>query len=391
MARYRFYYDESEHSREINKKTITADEFYDGFVVAIVGWKEDYEPALEERYLAFEKRFLSPNSKELKSTAISRKQLQYGFRSLNKENLALIEGLLEILDEQTLLYYSYTSKVEFLVKQLFGSPRNFQYLDPDLMLYSITKALVTYMPTEVLASLDKSTRDMFDAIHSFLIKRIEADRRNEKLKFSEIEQFAAILNTMKTSDPPRTIKWDYTMPLEGFLAYLGEREIGNYALIIDKEESTAETAKALGLRSVCERDSKDCFGIRIADMIAGLVAKLMKAIRNDLKYTDMESTVNKSLLDESWFTIDDRRLELYKSFRKVLKENDRSWFKACAGAYSDDLVLLMSLLDYFNEYESAEELSKHQGMHGELFNALACQELCEHFGKMGWAQIPHLS
>lgn len=388
MTRYRFYYDESEHSRVINRKTIIDSGFYDGFVVAITGWEEDFDPALEERYLSFERQFLSPSSEELKSTTINPKQLQHGFVSLNKTNLTLIEGLLSILDEQTLLYYSYASKIEFLVRQLFRSTRNFLYLDPDSMVYSITKTLVAYKPVEVLESLNEGPEKTLESIRSFLIKRIGIDRENERLKFSEIERFSVILNTLNAADPPQNINWDYTLPLEGFSTYLRERNIDDYVLTIDKEATTADTAKNLGLHHVQEGDSKLFFGIRIADMVAGLIAKLMKAIRKDLKYPNEESTVEKNLLNERWFAIDDRRLALYKSLHRVLKENDQSWFKACTGAYSDDLVVLLSLVDYFNGYESAKELSEHYGMHGVLLNTLACQQLSDHFGNMGWPQVP---
>ena len=48
----------------------------------------------------------------------------------------------------------------------------------------------------------------------------------------------------------------------------------------------------------------------------------------------------------------------------------------------------MSLVDYFDEYESAEELLEHREMHKEWFNTLTCQELRDHFGNMGWPLIP---
>ena len=53
MANIKFYYDETEHSRSLNLKTITADEFYDGFVTTIVGWDKARELELEKRYRAF--------------------------------------------------------------------------------------------------------------------------------------------------------------------------------------------------------------------------------------------------------------------------------------------------------------------------------------------------
>lgn len=41
--KYNFYYDETEHSRKINFKTITADNYYDSFITAIVGWNDNME------------------------------------------------------------------------------------------------------------------------------------------------------------------------------------------------------------------------------------------------------------------------------------------------------------------------------------------------------------
>lgn len=72
MPDYNFYYDESQHSRSLNLETIKADEFYDGFVVAIVGWDSQRESDLAAQYCEFEKKYLSPNAKELKSTGLKR-------------------------------------------------------------------------------------------------------------------------------------------------------------------------------------------------------------------------------------------------------------------------------------------------------------------------------
>lgn len=79
MANIKFYYDETEHSRSLNLKTITADEFYDGFVTAIVGWDEARESELEKKYRAFEEGYRSPQATELKSTALAKKQSGMAF------------------------------------------------------------------------------------------------------------------------------------------------------------------------------------------------------------------------------------------------------------------------------------------------------------------------
>ena len=118
MAKCKFYYDETEHSRSLSLSTVTADEFYDGFVVAVVGWDENCEEEPERRYLAFEERYRSPGAVELKSTALAKKQFRYGFRSLTKANVHLIHDFLDLFDEGMFVYCSFSSKVEHLMYRL---------------------------------------------------------------------------------------------------------------------------------------------------------------------------------------------------------------------------------------------------------------------------------
>ena len=91
MSKYKFYYDESEHSRRITQNTIQNENYYDNFVTVIVGWKEGNEQEVFRKYMEFEKKYGDGN--ELKSTIIKPKQLEYGFASLNKRNVQLINDL----------------------------------------------------------------------------------------------------------------------------------------------------------------------------------------------------------------------------------------------------------------------------------------------------------
>lgn len=43
MDTYKFYYDESEHSRKINYNTVTVPNYYDNFVTVVVGWAKGKE------------------------------------------------------------------------------------------------------------------------------------------------------------------------------------------------------------------------------------------------------------------------------------------------------------------------------------------------------------
>ena len=55
--RYNFFYDETEHSRKINYQTVTANNYYDNFITAIVGWSSDEDENIAEKYLAFESKY----------------------------------------------------------------------------------------------------------------------------------------------------------------------------------------------------------------------------------------------------------------------------------------------------------------------------------------------
>ena len=83
MGKFNFYYDESEHSRKINHKTITAENYSDSFIAVIVGWLSENQASLYERYGTFEEKYQHRQSDgELKSNTIKQSQLKSGFASL---------------------------------------------------------------------------------------------------------------------------------------------------------------------------------------------------------------------------------------------------------------------------------------------------------------------
>lgn len=57
MSKYKFYYDESEHSRKINYNTTTAKNYYDNFITAIIGFSNDREIDIYKKYADFEEKY----------------------------------------------------------------------------------------------------------------------------------------------------------------------------------------------------------------------------------------------------------------------------------------------------------------------------------------------
>lgn len=386
MKNYNFYYDESEHSRKINHKTITADNYYDNFIAVIIGWHSENEADLFRRFDAFEEKYKHRQSNgELKSTTIKQNQLKKGFSSLNNNNICLLEDFFSFFDEKIFIYYAVISKVEYIVRQLFEEYKNDLIVDMDAMKYSIVKALIVYQPKEIMSGLYENTDELVTLLRNFFLAQIEKDKVNELLKQKEIENFIQILMFLDDVSTIRNIDWNYDISFIGFKNYLDEKSIENYSLTIDKEGENGNTAKAaeqVGLCAISEVDSLSSSGIRIADMLAGVISKLLKALHNTLKYSLPEEQVHKKILDKSWFMVKERQLMLYKKLYNVLVELNNGWYKAFAGTYSDDLIVLIALLGFMNHFETVEAVQGKIDMQGEYFNAYACKCLSDYHERM---------
>lgn len=194
MSKYNFYYDESEHNRKINYKTVSASNYYDNFVTMIVGWSVEKDDILQ-RHAAFETKYADRKDRngEIKSTMLQQKQFKYGFASLNRQNIQFVNDFLSLFDEDIHIYFSVSSKIEYLVLQVFQWYRNSFLIDADLMKYSITKALVTYRPQKPIKCLYESPEDFLKELKKFFRDRIEYNKNNPELKQAETMAFQEVL------------------------------------------------------------------------------------------------------------------------------------------------------------------------------------------------------
>ena len=104
---YSFFYDETEHSRKINIQTVTADNYYDNFSTAIIGWKKENEDIIIKQYEAFEEKYTyRKKNGELKSQTMKQKDLKYGFATLNNHTIGFYEDLLLTFNQNTVTYIS---------------------------------------------------------------------------------------------------------------------------------------------------------------------------------------------------------------------------------------------------------------------------------------------
>lgn len=378
MNKYKFYYDESSHSRKINLDTVNAENYYDNFIVSVVGWKEEKEKDIFEKYEAFEAKYADRKSKgELKSQTLKQNQFKYGFASVNKSNAVFLKDYFSVFNEDTFLYLAITSKIEYIIAQIFDNYENSFIFDADLMKYSIVKALLMYRPVEIIEGVFVNTGELVEALKNFFENRILINQKNESLKQTETAAFTEILLVLKDIHEEKNLEWNYDMPFVGLKKYLVERSISEFSLIIDKEgenEKTLNCAKKVGFYNAIERDSKDSMGVRVADMFAGILLKLLVGIHEALRYNSAEEQLQKKVLSKEWFTLRPDQLELYKKLYYIVCVMNDAWYKTYSGRYSDDLVVLVALLRYMNGFCSVEEI-KAQGIEkqGEYFNAYACK------------------
>lgn len=382
-----FYYDESEHSRKINHSTVVSGNYYDNFVITIVGWRTEDESSIFQRYLEFEEKHSDRKSNgELKSATLKTKQLKNGLASLSSDNVAFIHDFLDVFDKRIFLYFSVTSKIEYIVNQLFLNYKNSVFVDADALKYSIVKAIVMYRPQEIISGMYENTGELVQLLKAFFHKRIAANRANTKLKRHETSAFSQIVRLLEDINEHRDINWNYQIAFDGFKKYLLEKNISKYALFIDKEGDDSDTLKAakqVGLSPVTEVDSKEHVGVRMADMLAGIISKLLKSLHTELQYDSFEDGVNKKILGEKWFELNDRQLYLYKRLLHVICRLNNMWYKAFSGNYSDDLIAIISLLDYMSSYRTIDDVRAiDKKMHGEYFNTLVCERLAKHYDDM---------
>lgn len=380
--KYNFYYDESEHSRSIGFKTVTAENFYDNFITVIVGWKSQDEQRIQEQYCEFEQKYIDRHpDKELKSETIQPKQLRFGFASTAKGNIAFFDDFLSLFSDDIHIYISTFSKVEYIVNQLFKDYKNSLLFDMDMMRYSIIKALVIYKPRELVDAIYNNPENIVDAMKAFFEDRIEKNKTNPSLKERETESFAQILLVLDDVKPIDCIEWDYTPPFVGFRHFLDENSISDYTLTIDREgehQKTVLAARKANLKNVDDEDSDNHFGIRMADMLAGMLGKLMKSLCKNLHPTNPD-VVEKTILPTEWFDLSDTQLDLYKKLHHIVCELNNAWYKSYVGKYADDLVCTNALLNFMHHFTNTEEIKLKLDMQGEYFNAYACEALSEDY------------
>ena len=252
--------------------------------------------------------------------------------------------------------------------------------------YSLIKAINIYRPKKVIEAIYNESDNFLFVLREFLIDKIRQNEANMPLKEAENRAFTEILIFIDEAYKVRKLDWSYENGFIGFKKYLKELGVESFTIVIDREgnkENTLNAANRVGLEQVVDGDSKEYFGIRMADMFAGLMSKMMKELSTALIPIDVNNYTQKCLLDEKWFVLSERQLSLYKKMYHIVWEVNNAWYKFFAGIYADNLTVFTSILAFMNHFVDAEEIRNGDyRMQPEYFNAYVCKRLLEEYARM---------
>ena len=98
------------------------------------------------------------------------------------------------------------------------------------MEYSMTKAILTYKPENVLKAIYEETDSklIVKELVKFFQERIEYDKGNYELKEMEINAFTQIVWILESVQQVKQIEWNYDISFEGLKLFLVENNIDDY-------------------------------------------------------------------------------------------------------------------------------------------------------------------
>ena len=191
VMKYLFFYDESEHSRKITHKTVSASNFALDFVAAVIGYTKSSSEKIEKYYSVIEEKYRKVFCvDELKSTIIAKKKYKNGFASFNKNDIDLIEDITDFcLSKDLKIYVTIQNKIHYLIVQILNNYHISLFFDADAMSYSVTKLICMYKPQEVIDAIYKKDISFVVELKKFCLELLEHNgnaihkgRENEILK-----------------------------------------------------------------------------------------------------------------------------------------------------------------------------------------------------------------
>lgn len=387
-----FFFDESFHSRKINKQTIEDKGFFDNYVMTGIGCLRKDLHKNEILYKQFEEKhkekFSIKENDELKSKIVKKDQYKYGIKSFNKKSLELYKDFWELMNESDYIYYiCVISKLEYILTQF--NYNIWGVRDYRSFVYSIVKAVNVYRPKEVLKALFEENDLLLEELISFLKRKI-TENENNPIKVKENISFKECIVILEEINRENVnYKWDYSSIFIGFKKLVNELLVNHIRIVIDKEgnpnDNTARACKNERFKNVIETDSKKSITLRCTDLMCGFISKMMRAIYEDTKTSDAEEYRERKILDKNWFEINEEQFLLYKNIAKYFKKYAKYYWSTYISIYFDSFFQFIDLIYYFDEFNNFTDFNCiDSNSHRERYNAFIIKHIRGKFKEHGW-------
>lgn len=250
----------------------------------------------------------------------------------------------------------------------------------DNIFYSLVKYLViddlNHNFRNILFNEDAKTKNILDVLK----KELQAfSERNKNIdnRAGQVKLFNEIVYIIKKYPIPYsmhqndTFKYTFdqlTYGLELDLLTLNgtENGTGKHHLFPD-DDAPVDAFKEIEFLSVEDSvKSEDTPGVRMADILAGLIAKILVPLNMDLS-RDKADLNNIKKLPKEWFEMTDLSLTVIKKLQRLIFSRQ---YQIIHGVYGDHYVALHSYVDFISQFENVEEIKQQKDIVNEFHNYL---------------------
>lgn len=402
------YYDETFHDRKITNKKETLN-IYQGnlndlFVSFFLTLNEDNNNMLKNDFNEWENKvreFLKLDSNiELKGSTLIRGKKQYksGLSTFLKQSVEKYTNLFRILNSSHCKYQiNIYSKTEYLINTVFDNA----YIPDNAIIenfhYSLIKFLNTYRDPRIINAFfssgdsQKPIREYQRSIKKILPKI--KDLKRTQREYIALKDMLKILNKTVLQNKyleDGKIKWNYSIQVNGYNKLINSLSIlkEDICFYPDNGSGLIPYINKKEFNEVKEVDSKDCWGVRLADILSNFVGRFIAAIQDEqftgpLKDIGNYDFSKRKILSESWFEINNDEFELYKLISIFFNTNKDIYWSSYTGVYRDYAVMFFSLIHYIgNTYIKHTDFEKHTSSeHREKYHSFSMNILNEQLEK----------
>ncbi|MGX6961105.1 hypothetical protein [Vagococcus xieshaowenii] len=395
---YICFYDEAFHDRKITESkekgqmNIEQKENGDNFFTAKIIFLEHQHEKYIRLFNEFEnqaKEILGIDSSAMfKGTTINKPNFKNGVSSFNEKTLEIYNNFFDLIDNNWIFQISVMNKLEHVINSIFSNSSISLIADEQAFRYSLSKFLNHYRNEELISVLfdsDSTISDIYNCIMNLLDdveNNISGIKRKEKEERAIREIRTILSNSLLNLKSKEKYEWDYSHSLNGLVFLLEEKKIKikSVNLIIDREERTEAVAKRFfNFKSVKSVKSKDCSGVRIADIFSNFVGRFVKAIEDEyLEDWDNPDTkaklAERRILNTEWFNLTNEQFDLYVKIANVFYDRKDIFWTVQTGLYWGHFGVFISLLYYFLTYDNFDEYQSYSyEEHREQFNLFCLQ------------------